>query len=65
MQRDHAAAAIEMLLGEAETSFELNAVVRVGRRAGFLWVCSSCRSNQYPNRETCCGNPRPDDSWED
>jgi hypothetical protein len=51
--------AIAVLLATAETSGELNALTRVGLRAGFLWTCPSCRQDNYANREACCGKPRP------
>lgn len=57
--RDHHSQAIALLLGAAETSGELNALSRVGRRAGFLWTCPSCRNDNYANAEACCGKPRP------
>jgi hypothetical protein len=59
MDRDTRARAITILLGAAETSGELNALTRVGRRAGFLWTCPSCRTDNYADREACCGKPRP------
>lgn len=65
MQRDHAAQAISLLLTDAQTTTEFNALSRVARRAWFLWRCPTCRTNNYPNHGTCCGNPRPDDPWED
>ncbi|MFD4788276.1 hypothetical protein ACFWN1_14695 [Streptomyces sp. NPDC058459] len=52
--------AMAQLLGSAETSGEINALRRVGLRAGFLWRCPSCHTEHYPNRETCCGKPRTD-----
>lgn len=58
-EREDRAVAMTHLLGHAETSGEINALLRVGRRAGFLWTCPSCRNDHYPNRETCCGKPRP------
>lgn len=59
-ERELRSQAIAILLGTAETSGELNALTRVGRRAGFLWTCPSCRADRYANAETCCGKPRPD-----
>lgn len=53
------AQAITLLLGAAETSGEINALTRVGLRAGFLWRCPSCRTDNYANREACCGKARP------
>ena len=57
--RDHHSEALAILLGAAETSGELNALTRVGSRAGFLWTCPRCRADRYANTETCCGKPRP------
>jgi hypothetical protein len=51
--------AMATLLGAAETSGEMNALTRVGRRAGFLWTCPGCRQDNYANRDACCGKPRP------
>ena len=59
MDRDTRAQAITILLGAAETSGEINALTRVGRRAGFLWTCPSCREDKYPTADVCCGKPRP------
>lgn len=59
VEREARATAIAQLLGAAETSGEMNALLRVGRRAGFLWTCPNCREDNYANRETCCGKPRP------
>ena len=59
MDRDTRSQAITLLLGAAETSGEMNALIRVGLRTGFLWRCPSCRGDHYPNRDTCCGKPRP------
>ena len=56
---DRETRALTLLLGEAETSGEMNALTRVARRAGFLWTCRSCRTDNYADRETCCGKPRP------
>lgn len=58
-ERDLQSQAITILLGVAETSGEINALTRVGRRAGFLWTCPDCRTDNYANRESCCGKPRP------
>ncbi|MFJ6061640.1 hypothetical protein ACIQHU_01225 [Streptomyces tendae] len=58
-ERDSRSIAITQLLGAAETSGEINALHRVARRAGYLWRCPTCREDHYPNRETCCGKPRP------
>lgn len=53
-------AAITQLLGAAETTTEINALLRVARRAGFLWSCPRCRADVYPGRETCgCCTARP------
>ncbi|QQC89861.1 hypothetical protein [Streptomyces alfalfae] len=60
--RDSHSQAIGMLLGAAETSGEINALTRVGRRAGFLWTCPGCRADRYANAEACCGKPRPADA---
>lgn len=57
--REARSQAIALLLGAAETSGELNALTRVGRRAGFLWTCPGCRTDNYANRQACCGQPRP------
>lgn len=65
MQREHAAQAINLLLADVETRAEGRAVLDVARRSGFMWLCPTCSEDKYPNRETCCGNPRPDDPWED
>lgn len=57
--------AITLLLAEAETATDINALTRVARRAGFLWRCPGCRTDNYPTREACsCGTARPvgDDS---
>lgn len=51
--------AMAILLGAAETSGELNTLARVGRRAGFLWTCPSCRQDNYANQESCCRKQRP------
>lgn len=59
MDREGRSQAIAVFLGAAETSGEINAIIRVARRAGFLWRCPSCRQDHYPNRDTCCGKPRP------
>lgn len=59
MDRETRAQAISILLGAAETSGEVNALTRVGRRAGFLWTCPRCRADNYVDRDTCCGKPRP------
>jgi hypothetical protein len=59
MDRDTRARAITVLLGAAETSTEINALIRVGLRAGFMWRCPTCREDHYADRETCCGKPRP------
>ncbi len=53
------AAALAILLGAAETSGEIKTLIRVGRRAGFLWACPTCRTDNYADREVCCGRPRP------
>lgn len=53
------AQAIALLLVAAETSGEINALTRVGRRAGFLWRCPKCREDKYAAAEACCGQPRP------
>ncbi|MGW0920150.1 hypothetical protein ACWD3J_14170 [Streptomyces sp. NPDC002755] len=58
-ERELRSQAIALLLGAAETSGEINTLTRVGRRAGFLWTCPSCRTDNYANRETCCDKPRP------
>jgi len=57
--RDHHSQAIAILLGAAETRVEIDALNRVGRRAGFLWTCPRCQGDNYANAETCCGKPRP------
>jgi hypothetical protein len=57
--RDARSQAIALLLGVAETSGELNTLTRVGRRAGFLWTCPTCREDRYATAEACCGKPRP------
>lgn len=59
MDTDTRARAITLLLAAAETSNEINALIRVARRAGFMWRCDTCRDNHYADRETCCGKPRP------
>jgi hypothetical protein len=59
MDDETRARAITILLGAAETSTEINALIRVGLRAGFMWRCPTCRENHYADRETCCGKPRP------
>jgi hypothetical protein len=53
------ARAIGILLGHAETTAEINALIRIGQRAGFLWRCPTCRADRYADRETCCDKPRP------
>ncbi|RMB85604.1 hypothetical protein [Streptomyces shenzhenensis] len=60
--RDARARAITLLLAAAETGSEINALIRVALRAGFMWRCPTCRENHYADRETCCGKPRPDDA---
>ena len=53
--------AMAILLGRAETSAEINTLTRVGLRAGFLWRCTKCREDYYPNRDACrCGAQRPE-----
>ncbi|MFE7972974.1 hypothetical protein [Streptomyces shenzhenensis] len=59
-EREFHSRAIAILLGAAETSSELNALTRVGRRAEFLWTCPGCRADKYANTDACCGKPRPD-----
>lgn len=59
MDDDTRSQAIALLLGAAETSGEINTLTRVALRADFLWRCPACREERYPNRETCCGKPRP------
>lgn len=59
MDRETRARAITLLLADAETSSEINALIRVGLRAGFMWRCPTCREDHYADRETCCGKPRP------
>jgi hypothetical protein len=58
-EREARATAIAQLLGSAETTTEMNALTRVGIRAGFLWRCPTCKEPNYANRKTCCGKPRP------
>ncbi|GAA3957040.1 hypothetical protein GCM10022384_07670 [Streptomyces marokkonensis] len=58
-EREAHATAIAQLLGSAETTTEMNALTRVGLRAGFLWRCPTCKEPKYANRETCCDKPRP------
>lgn len=60
-ERDARAAAITHLLAAAETTTEMNALTRVGLRAGYLWRCPSCKTPNYANRDVCCGVPRPAD----
>lgn len=57
--RETRTAAITLLLGAAETTTEINALARVARRAGFLWRCTTCREDNYPTKDACCGSPRP------
>jgi hypothetical protein len=58
--RDARTTAITLLLGAAETSGEINALTRVALRSGFLWRCSKCREDHYPDRDFCrCGAARP------
>lgn len=59
MDRETRSRAITVLLAAAETSGEINALIRVGLRAGFMWRCATCREDHYADRETCCGQPRP------
>ncbi|MGW9031565.1 hypothetical protein ACWGQ5_47650 [Streptomyces sp. NPDC055722] len=61
MDRDTRARAITELLGSAQTTTEINALTRVGIRAGFLWRCPACKEPNYADRDTCCGSPRPAD----
>lgn len=57
--REACSGAMALLLGAAETSGELSTLARVGRRAGFLWTCPSCREDRYATTAACCGKPRP------
>jgi hypothetical protein len=59
MDRETRAQAITILLGAAESTTEINALIRVGRRAGYLWRCPDCKTDRYANADTCCGKPRP------
>ncbi|WNI20342.1 hypothetical protein [Actinacidiphila sp. ITFR-21] len=48
------------LLAEATTATEINAVSRVGLRAGLLWRCHPCRQDHYLFQSVCsCGARRP------
>ncbi|MEC3995223.1 hypothetical protein VSR01_17440 [Actinacidiphila sp. DG2A-62] len=51
--------AVTLLLAEATTATETNAVTRVALRAGFMWRCHPCRRDHYLRTETCgCGAER-------
>jgi hypothetical protein len=52
--------AVTLLLAEATTTAEMNAVTRVALRARFMWRCHPCRRDHYLRDERCaCGTSRP------
>lgn len=53
-------AVVVLMLNEATTAQEHNAVVRTALRAGLMWRCHPCRADYYLTHQTCtCGAPRP------
>ncbi|MFD3608994.1 hypothetical protein ACFWXA_13135 [Streptomyces atroolivaceus] len=52
--------AVTLLLAEATTATEINALTRVALRAGFMWRCHPCKRDHYGRTEACgCGAKRP------
>ncbi|BBA98290.1 hypothetical protein RVR_4423 [Actinacidiphila reveromycinica] len=52
--------AVTLLLAEATTAIEINALTRVALRAGFMWRCFPCKRDHYLRTEKCgCGAGRP------
>lgn len=51
---------LSLLLDEATTAMETNAVTRCALRAGLLWRCHPCKRNHHIHEHTCtCGAHRP------
>lgn len=51
---------ISQLLAQATTAQERNAVARTALRAGLMWHCQSCKTDNHQRDRLCpCGALRP------
>ena len=59
-ENDARSTVVSVLMAEATTAMEINALTRVALRAGLLWRCQPCRRDHYVNNPVCsCGARRP------
>lgn len=59
-ENDARSTVVSVLMAEATTASEINAMTRLALRAGLLWRCQPCRRDHYVNNSVCsCGTRRP------